>query len=243
MGQNAPGSLRASFDPVFYAAAYPDAALQCGNDPEALYHHYITFGLNMGYAGNAYFNLYKYRAAHPAFGSLYGNDWEAWLRGFYTTGLTGGGKPDYKRNDELKALTEARGYDSSDSSDSFDGNSISDGNGNILIPVSEIGRYLTLDELRERCGDSLILVTDAEGYVTFVGGHFTDVQASDDHDSEKAIECMLKLRLSWMISLRNWKRTMKLCSQPDSKPFLSLIRMLTVRFFTVKTRTGMCLNI
>ncbi|WP_029199856.1 hypothetical protein [Oribacterium sp. NK2B42] len=193
MGQNAPGSLRASFDPVFYAAAYPDAALQCGNDPEALYHHYITFGLNMGYAGNAYFNLYKYRAAHPAFGSLYGNDWEAWLRGFYTTGLTGGGKPDYKRNDELKALTEARGYDSSDSSDSFDGNSISDGNGNVLIPVSEIGRYLTLDELRERCGDSLILVTDAEGYVTFVGGHFTDVQVSDDHDSEKAIECMLKL--------------------------------------------------
>ena len=187
MGQNAPGSLRASFDPVFYAAAYPDAALQCGNDPEALYHHYITFGLNMGYAGNAYFNLYKYRAAHPAFGSIYGNDWEAWLRGFYTTGLTGGGKPDYKRNDELKALTEARGYDSSDS------NSISDGNGNVLIPVSEIGHYLTLDELRERCGDSLILVTDAEGYVTFVGGHFTDVKVSDDHDSEKAIECMLKL--------------------------------------------------
>lgn len=36
------------FDPVFYAATYPDIAAVFGNDAGALYNHYITYGQNEG---------------------------------------------------------------------------------------------------------------------------------------------------------------------------------------------------
>ena len=32
------------FDPVFYAATYPDVAAAMGTDPGALYQHYVQFG-------------------------------------------------------------------------------------------------------------------------------------------------------------------------------------------------------
>ncbi|WP_029230817.1 L,D-transpeptidase [Butyrivibrio sp. VCB2006] len=34
------------FDPAFYAASYPDVVAAYGNDPNALYSHYLTFGKN-----------------------------------------------------------------------------------------------------------------------------------------------------------------------------------------------------
>ncbi len=43
-----------SFDPVYYAALYPDVAAAVGTSPEALYSHYVNFGQKEGripYAG------------------------------------------------------------------------------------------------------------------------------------------------------------------------------------------------
>ena len=43
-----------SFDPVYYAALYPDVAAAVGTSPEALYSHYVMFGQKEGripYAG------------------------------------------------------------------------------------------------------------------------------------------------------------------------------------------------
>ena len=184
-GSNAPTSLRATFDPLFYAASYPEVALQYGTDPEALYNHYISFGLMNGYIGNPYFDVLSYCTAHPELVGVYGYTWDAWVVDFYTKGISGGEETDGKTNSQLNTYT----YD--DDSDSSD--TITDGNGNILVPIDKVIRYHTLDELRKKCGDSLVLVTDKDGYVTFVGGHFTDVFVSDEYDSVKAIECMLDL--------------------------------------------------
>lgn len=37
-----------SFDPVYYAALYPDVAAAVGTSPEALYNHYVNFGQKEG---------------------------------------------------------------------------------------------------------------------------------------------------------------------------------------------------
>ena len=44
---------KATFDPVFYAAAYPDVAAVIGIDAEALWQHYINFGKAEGRYPNA----------------------------------------------------------------------------------------------------------------------------------------------------------------------------------------------
>ena len=36
------------FDPAFYAAQYPDVVAAYGKDPNALYSHYVNFGINEG---------------------------------------------------------------------------------------------------------------------------------------------------------------------------------------------------
>ena len=41
------------FDPGFYASYYPDVAAAYGTDPNALYSHYLTFGINEGRFKNA----------------------------------------------------------------------------------------------------------------------------------------------------------------------------------------------
>ncbi|MBQ6588965.1 MAG: L,D-transpeptidase [Butyrivibrio sp.] len=41
------------FDPSFYAAQYPDVVAAYGRDPNALYSHYVNFGINEGRYKNA----------------------------------------------------------------------------------------------------------------------------------------------------------------------------------------------
>lgn len=41
------------FDPVFYAAAYPDVAAACGTDPQALLNHYLKYGKKEGRLSHA----------------------------------------------------------------------------------------------------------------------------------------------------------------------------------------------
>ena len=42
------------FDPAYYAAQYPDVVEALGNDPAALYNHYLTFGIQEHRFANAY---------------------------------------------------------------------------------------------------------------------------------------------------------------------------------------------
>ena len=198
-GSNRPQSLRELFDPDFYAFNYPDAVLEVGWDPDALFLHFLSKGIFRGYLCNPYLDILRYRNDHPEFEFIYGNDWNLWLLGFYETEIDAAGKNETKGSAFSGA--PATGIDSDDSDDSrvfwdykdSDRGIISDGKGNILVPISEISEYLTLDELREKCGPDLVLVMNEDGFVTFVGGHFSDVQVSDQYDSVKAIHCMLEL--------------------------------------------------
>lgn len=52
-----PAMAAEKFDPVYYAAAYPDVAAALGTDPQALLNHYLTFGMNEG--------RYPYDGAQP----------------------------------------------------------------------------------------------------------------------------------------------------------------------------------
>ncbi len=196
-GTNAPSSLKNTFDAVFYAASNPEVAAQCSNDPEALYQHYISTGLANGLAGNPYFNLALYRNAHSELNTVYGNNWDSWLKDFYNAGIYGGGHSDYQRNDYFKSI-QVSDQSSSKHTPTYSelkakSDVVSDDNGNVLVPVDKIGEYLTLEELKAKCGDNLVLVTNKNGQVTFVGGHFTDVTVSNADDSIKAIDCMLDL--------------------------------------------------
>ncbi len=42
------------FDPAYYAAKYPDVVAAYGTDPNALYQHYVTFGVNEHRFKNAF---------------------------------------------------------------------------------------------------------------------------------------------------------------------------------------------
>lgn len=71
----------------------------------------------------------------------------------------------------------------------------SDGNGNQLIPWEKIEeKNLTLDDLKKICGESLVLVMDADGeHILFVGGNFSDKTVKSDDQALKAIDCMKDL--------------------------------------------------
>ena len=47
-------ALAGDFDPAFYAEQYPDVVAAYGNDPNALYKHYLTFGIQEHRFKNAY---------------------------------------------------------------------------------------------------------------------------------------------------------------------------------------------
>ncbi len=168
-------TLKSSFDAAYYAKAHPEVVKVVGNDPEALFNHYKEYGLNNDYAGNPYFNIAKFKRSNQQLAQKNGEDWDAWAGSFYTY---------------VKASKIAReaGITEEKTEDIY-----IDDQGNFVAPIEVITKYLTMAQLKEKCGDSLILLTDADGYVTFVGGRFSDIKVTDVDSSKNAIECMYEL--------------------------------------------------
>ena len=77
-----------SFDAAYYALHKPDVLAVFGNDYDALYAHYLTFGITEGRNGSADFNLYAYMDGNPDLVALYGDNYEAYLAHFDTVGKT-----------------------------------------------------------------------------------------------------------------------------------------------------------
>lgn len=50
------------FDAAFYAKKYPDVVAVLGNDPAALYNHYVTYGIKEGRSQNQAEDTAKYQA-------------------------------------------------------------------------------------------------------------------------------------------------------------------------------------
>ena len=77
-----------SFDAAYYALHNPDVLAVFGNDYDALYAHYLTFGITEGRNGSADFNLYAYMDGNPDLVALYGDNYEAYLAHFDAVGKT-----------------------------------------------------------------------------------------------------------------------------------------------------------
>lgn len=57
-------ALKNAFDPTFYANKYPDVKAACGTDSEALFNHFLQYGMNEGRMMNSNFDPKAYIDAY-----------------------------------------------------------------------------------------------------------------------------------------------------------------------------------
>lgn len=104
------------FDAEYYAKQYPDVVEICGTDEEALYEHYMTYGIKEGRNCSEIFNVTLYREHYPDLEKTFGDDWEAYVDHYLNTGVKEGrdgcGAFDaVTYADRYEDLKQAYGYD------------------------------------------------------------------------------------------------------------------------------------
>jgi len=204
-----PTTLKDLFDADYYAFQYPDLALSLGYDKEKLYEHFLKYGIKEGRVCSRYFDISKYCAMYSDLVSVYGDNLDLYVQHFFTIGVYEGRSCGIEAADKVYSNAVANNLpinsvfsliqnQNSQTENLINVSStgvISDSSGNILIPWEVISRepYLTLDTLRERCGDNLIIVTDVDGNITFVGGHFSSVHVTDSESAKESLHTMMQL--------------------------------------------------
>lgn len=83
-------TMKDVFDEHFYADSDADLKKAFGYDREALWNHFMTFGLKEGRNMNMFFDVVKYRAQYPDLEKAFGDDWEAYLDHYLTYGAKEG---------------------------------------------------------------------------------------------------------------------------------------------------------
>ena len=83
-------TLEDVFDAEYYAETYSDLKEAFGYDRDALWNHFITYGLAEGRSMNSLIDLEAYRAAYPDLNEAFGDDWEAYLNHYLTYGAKEG---------------------------------------------------------------------------------------------------------------------------------------------------------
>ena len=78
------------FDAKYYADTYPDLKAAYGYDENALYQHYMKFGLAEGRVGSPTFNVVEYRRAYSDLEAAFGNNWDAYVDHYYQFGKAEG---------------------------------------------------------------------------------------------------------------------------------------------------------
>ena len=78
------------FDAEYYAGVYSDVAAAYGDDEEALFNHYINYGIYEGRVGSEAFNVLNYRESYADLEAAYGDDWKSYVDHYLTFGLTEG---------------------------------------------------------------------------------------------------------------------------------------------------------
>lgn len=86
----------AVFNAAYYAAANPDVADKVGTNPDALYNHFIRYGLAAGLAASPDFDVRAYRARYPDLDAAFGDNWLAYAQHYMAAGIKEGrnGAPD-----------------------------------------------------------------------------------------------------------------------------------------------------
>lgn len=176
------------FDAEFYRNTYPDVEAAFGDDEQALFHHFMMFGLKEGRIGSPILNIAMYRRMYPDLDAVFGDNWDLYVQHYFQYGIAEG------RSNGIEKETS----DTQEGSKAVyvnDNGTSYDDSGNVLIPWDVITResYLTLETLRRRCGDTLVLLLDKNGNVTFVGGNFSDVKVKDIDSARESLHCMMKL--------------------------------------------------
>ena len=79
--------IRQLFDAAFYAKQNPDVVAVFGNSADALFNHFMAFGIKEGRQINQYFDVNAYKAAYPDLVAAYGDNIEMYYRHFATFGI------------------------------------------------------------------------------------------------------------------------------------------------------------
>lgn len=74
------------FDPEYYASHYNDLAEAFGNDREALFQHFLTFGMNEARQAHKDFDPIKYRQKYPDLNAMYGDEWRMYYKHYIVAG-------------------------------------------------------------------------------------------------------------------------------------------------------------
>lgn len=104
------------FDAEYYAETYSDVAAVYGDDEQALYNHYLTYGIYEGRNASQAFDVQSYRESYGDLQAAFGDDWKAYADHYLTYGLSegrdGGGMFDaVSYANRYSDLKEAFGYD------------------------------------------------------------------------------------------------------------------------------------
>lgn len=83
-------TLKSMFNESYYADTYPDLKEIFGYDREALWQHFVDFGLAEGRSMNEFFDVLKYRNAYSDLNDAFGDDWDAYVNHYLTIGAEEG---------------------------------------------------------------------------------------------------------------------------------------------------------
>lgn len=78
------------FDAEYYAEQYPDIVKICGTEEEALYEHYVTYGIKEGRNCSEILNVALYREHYPDLEEAFGDNWEAYVNHYLNAGVKEG---------------------------------------------------------------------------------------------------------------------------------------------------------
>lgn len=83
-------AYRAVFDAEYYYNAYPDVAAAYGKDNNALFRHYLNFGIKEGRNASAEFNLQAYKQRYEDLQTAFGSDLASYCRHYLNCGKAEG---------------------------------------------------------------------------------------------------------------------------------------------------------
>ena len=79
--------LRDIFDADYYAEKYSDLKEAYGDDENALYQHFINYGIKEGRVMNPVIDVVRYREQYKDLQEAFGDDWDAYINHYFTYGV------------------------------------------------------------------------------------------------------------------------------------------------------------
>ncbi len=78
------------FDAEYYADEYPELYDAYGYDEDALYQHFITYGLDEKHCMSPILDVVEYRETYADLDAAFGDNWDAYVNHWYTYGIVEG---------------------------------------------------------------------------------------------------------------------------------------------------------